>query len=197
MIHGTWLRQGSSQPEFPLVDLVDYVVHRMSQSTQSAPPTEPQRILILSSKATYDADLYPKYLETAGWKSGAEEAMDIDESQSDSAAGTYFKVSSPTQATKLQDAIDLAKKGKTKESRVAMRAVILSETQRMTGSTTPIQILLGCTEIPLALSGRAGTALAQAVRKQTGAPVTLVDSNQLFAEKIADDLIFLSQLSSH
>ncbi len=183
MVKGTWIRGAPLHSEFTVVDLVAHAV-------QSIGISEPP-LLVLSSKATYDARLYDHYLTQKGWT----EAKLVTESHSPQAhaQGQFYLISSPAQAQALQDAIDLAKAGQVEESQKHLKTILVSEIKQIQTPTGKLNILLGCTELPLALKGGAENDLILTLKNELGIEAVLIDTSRIFAEKIASDIVSLTE----
>ncbi len=183
LVRGTWISGAPRHSEFTVVDLV---AHAAQSIELSEPP-----LLVLSSKATYDARLYDHYLTQKGWT----EAKLVTESHASQAhaQGQFHLISSPAQAQALQNAIDLAKAGQFEESHERIKAILISEIKHIQTPTGKLNILLGCTELPLALKGGAANELTLTLKNELGIETQFIDTSQIFAEKIATDIVNLTE----
>jgi aspartate/glutamate racemase len=124
----------------------------------------PPRPLIMGTKAAYDHEDKGMY---------GEKFAD---------AGVTATNVAPKDSIKLQAWIDEAKRGNTTpELTDALKQFIKEEIQRQPPGTT--HIVLGCTEIPLALGGHDGIAEFEEELKDEGIDIQFFDTEAFFAEE--------------
>jgi len=186
LVRTTYFRKGISHSFFPVINLVQDVVQKVSAASLATG----SNLLVLGTKAAYDAQLYPQYLKRAGWVDG-----DSLSSESDVpfVLGQYFSISSAEMAERFQAAIDLAKKGDQTETRIRMREIIFSEVAGLPKNNLPLKIIFGCTEIPMVFPQNDRADLVLDLNKYLGVGVEILDTGEIFSKKIASDLISIHE----
>ncbi len=191
----TILRRGIGQKEGAVVDLVDYVASQVASKDD---------VLILGTLRAYKDHLYPNYLSKRGLRA-ADLSVDAPSSSGGEAQrslGNYYTVENLERATELQGLIDLAKEGNIEEVGDKVRDFIIREVKRIEASqrslrkVKPIKIILGCTELPMALRGdimnrlnyELQKTLPQKNSKRKIVPIQVLNTENLFARKIVGEI---------
>jgi aspartate/glutamate racemase len=177
MIALTLFRFGIKRKKDAAVDLAQAVVNRANATTD---PERTPQLFVFGTLEAYKAQLYPNYFIH----------NEIPKSR-------YATVSTLARATELQAYIDLAKGGTIAEAGRRMKALILEEVREelrktpgpgLTKKNRVIRIILGCTEIPMALHGPLLAELERELSEETHSPVELIDSESVFADQIVGDV---------
>jgi len=183
-----------------VVDLAEYVSNAVAKPSNDQPP----EVLILSSLQSYDSQLYPGYLNTKGLegkeheKRPVETVGDASNQVPHSATqipnkpiehGHYFTVGNHSRAELLQDYIDIAKSGNIEEAGQRISEFILDELHLIHQKGGHVnRIILGCTELPMALKGDLLKTLKNEIRFYYNDQVEFFDTEELFSQKIASDV---------
>jgi aspartate/glutamate racemase len=199
----TRLRENVNLKKDPVVDLADYVAGEVAKG----PLHEKQDVLVLGTLKAYREHLYPKYLDAKGF----ENVTSIPDEDIEAKRGQYYTLENLARAEELQKYIDLAKEGKIEEAGEKVKDFIVEEVKRIETSQKslknyrPIKIILGCTELPMALRGEVmnhleaelRTTVAQSRGPKTGrtrlekrieTPIHIFNTERLFSDKISDEI---------
>jgi aspartate/glutamate racemase len=186
MVASTQIRTGSELKQDSVQDLVNYVSQGMVKSSSGEKPS----VLVLGTSQAYDDDTYPNYLEQAGLQSPQRTGLLAHSS----ASGIFYTLSTSTRALRLQSYIDLAKHGDLQKAGEQISKFILEEVDRIQSKGGRVnRVILGCTEIPMALHGNLLKDLQEKLNQKSQGHVELVNTEHLFAIKITEDIRKLQQ----
>jgi aspartate/glutamate racemase len=191
-------RLGRDSKNSIMVDLVDHVVSEvLKQDT-----IESNLILVLGTHWAYTDSLYPKYLARNELIPGRLNSSATDDR---TIPGRYYVVSSDLRARELQSYIEMAKAGLLDQAGEKIKNFIIEEIESIESpSLNPknnavIKVILGCTEIALALSKPFLEELTSHFSDKSNIKLKLFNTNELFLGKIIDqiELLELSNISTH
>ncbi len=172
-----------------VVDLVDYVSQSVKNNKSNK--DDISNVLVLGTLAGYQEKLYPGYLEGKHFVESSDNACKQD---------CYHTLRNKEQATELQSYIDMAKSGSIEKAGKLIAQFIIKELTFISKAgnkkgTMVNKILLGCTELPMALDAKLLNVIKENYKKSSRGSLEFINTEALFAEKILFDMQELTQTS--
>ena len=183
----TQLRPSRQIHSDPVVDLVHSV---STDAVKVKSKAEGPRVLILGTLQAFEKHLYPEYLLHEGMQESVkrEEGATLGTGP---LVGGFNVLESEERAKQLQALIDLAKSGKIEEAGNNISVFVQEEVAQIHARGGSVnKIILGCTELPLALNHRLLEHLKRTIQKKYGEHVEFINTETIFSRKIVSDIRF-------